>query len=96
MCGGERPIVGYCALDPVRLDGKTAKIPPAEFCALPCNGGNIRRERKQLFHNRLAPRIDKQKSVFVSGRRKGAAISQSSSSLASTGINVVIHYELRE
>jgi hypothetical protein len=54
-----------------------AETPPDKFCAFPCNGGDIRRGRKQLFHNRLAPRIGKRKSVFVSGRRKRTAISQS-------------------
>src|SRR5258708_16950964 len=56
-----------------------AKTTPVEFCAFPCNGGNIRRGRKQLFHNRLAPRIDERKSVFVGDRRKRTAIGQSPS-----------------
>jgi hypothetical protein len=57
------------AFDPIRLNGEMAETPPDKFCAFPCNGGDIRRGRKQLFHNRLAPRIGKRKSVFVSGRR---------------------------
>jgi hypothetical protein len=59
------------------LTGRWLKAPPAKFCAFPCNGGDIRRGRKQLFHNRLAPRIDERRSVFVGGRRKRTAISQS-------------------
>src|ERR1700687_4723318 len=77
MGGEERLVVDNHACDALRLDGEMAKIAPAKFCAFPCNGGNIRRGRKQLFHNRLAPRIDERKSVFVSGRRKRTAISQS-------------------
>src|SRR6202165_3407818 len=77
MRGEKRLVVGNHAFDSLTLDGEMAKIPPAKFCAFPCNGGDIRRRRKQLFHNRLAPRIDKRKSVFVSGWRKRTAISQS-------------------
>src|SRR5260370_16989779 len=73
----ERLVVDNHAFDSLRLDEEIGKITPAKFCAFPCNGGNIRRGRKQLFHNRLAPRIDERKSVFVSGRRKRTAISQS-------------------
>jgi hypothetical protein len=73
----ERDVVGDRAFDPIRLNGETVETPPAKFCAFPCNGGDIRRGRKQLFRNRLAPGIDKGKSVFVSGQRKRTAISQS-------------------
>jgi hypothetical protein len=54
----ERDVVGDCPFDPARLDGEMVKIAPAESCAFPCNGGDIRRGRKQLFHNRLAPALD--------------------------------------
>ena len=43
----ERDVVGDRAFDPVMLDGEIAKIPPAKFCAFPCNGGDIRCGREQ-------------------------------------------------
>src|SRR6478735_5532907 len=90
MGGKKSNIVGNGAFNSLRLDGEIGKIAPAKFCAFPRNGGDIRRGRKQLFHNRLAPRIDKRKSGFVSGRRKRTAISQSPS-LSKLELEMPIH-----
>src|SRR6266403_5374101 len=77
MRGEKCDVVGDCAFDSLRLDGEIGKTPPAKLCAFPCNGGNIRRGRQQLFRNRLAARIDQRKSVFFSGGRERTAISHS-------------------
>lgn len=75
MRGEKCHVIGNGPLGALPTDREMGKVTPGKLGSLPCDGGEIWRRREQLPHHRRAPRVDHDKSVFILGRREGAAIS---------------------